>query len=150
MNMPVTTWATSVLAAWSSCWLFWCSSAAQHLGMSVCMTYLYSNVLYPGNNVLPRCCSSGEFTSALPVGLFLLPSPAPAGHLPPSGGRYRYRVPATFLIQQSLEPDGWLSSLQTDLIHLFLQWLLWPIMWVSAQQLLSISDSFPQHDRIHW
>lgn len=29
------TWATSILAAWSTCWLFWCSSVAQLLGTLV-------------------------------------------------------------------------------------------------------------------
>jgi len=38
--------------------------------------------------------------------------------------QYRDRALATYLIQQHLKPAGWLSSVQTDLIHLVPQQLL--------------------------
>lgn len=62
--------------------------------------------------------------------------------------QYRDKTLVIFLIQKCPKPAGWISPLQTDLLHLVLQCLLWLIMWDSTHQ-LSTSNIFLQYDRIH-
>lgn len=70
------------------------------------------------------------------------------GHLLTPMSQNKNKILAIFLGQQCLKLDGWLSPLQTDLIHLLLQQFLWCVVGDSIQ-LPSTSNTFLQYSRTH-
>lgn len=99
-----------------------------------------------------KSCHNSTAQVALPLCfqfLCFIPVATPTGHLPLSVSQYRSKVLAIFLIQllQSLKPDGQLSPLKTDQIHLVIQQFLQRV-WDSTQQLYTF-DVFPKYDRTH-
>lgn len=106
--------------------LFRCSTVARFGGMvSVYVAPLKQCFLYRQQSLAtmwqPRwvnLCAAGRFASTD------VDTPPRPGCLPLPMSQYRDRVLVTFLIQQSPDPARWLSLLQTDLIHLFLQQFL--------------------------
>lgn len=115
------TWVTSILAAWCTFWLFWCSSVAHFLGASVSLHEVLSQPGSPPRQnylvtmwqlrwlYLFAASYSASITATTPQGICLYTS------------QYRTKMLVIFLIQQCLKPAGWPSPLQTHLIHLLLQ-----------------------------
>lgn len=111
------TWANSVTAAWSTCWLFCCFS---DLTLGYRSIYLHDVPSQKADHLSHNTVAQ----VALPLHWQLICFHCcnqPTGHLPPPVNQYRGEVLAIFLVQRCLNPAGWVSPLQTSAVSMSCQ-----------------------------
>lgn len=147
------TWAATILAAWCTFWLFWCSSMAHFLvDQSPCKVLSQPSPPPRQQDLVTMwqlrwpylfaASYSASITATTPQGICHYRS------------QYRTKILVIFLIQQCLKPAGWPSLLQTHLVHLqqlvvgdlisdaFWQDVTEQSMWQNDQYIRHISSHF--------